>query len=375
MGLKKIHVLQVIGEFTSGGAESVVVNLAKSLDPARVQLSFTARRNGPISQGLPSGSNLVIIPKKNGFDIQHLASLVRFIRRANVDIVHTHLFGPNLFGFFAAKLSERKIIQTIHGRDCLATRKRVWAYRLMAPWVDHIVTVSELLEEEFRRKVKIDGFKLTTVHNGVDVNQFNRPVDRNMKLKCLGLPTDLKIIGAVGNVKPIKGYDILLEALVILKQQKISDFLLVIVGEVFPNNKSYKKGLDEFIIKNNLENHVFFLGYQQDVSEILHLFDLYVLSSRSEGLPLSLLEAMAARKPVVVTDVGMNSRVVQNGFNGFVVPPESPESIADAILKVLRNDDLAQNFGSNALKTIQGKYSDKQMANKYMFLYKEVLSG
>lgn len=375
MGLKKIHVLQVIGEFTSGGAESVVVNLAKSLDPARVQLTFTARRNGPVSQGLPSGSNLVIIPKKNGFDIQHMASLVRLIRRANVDIVHTHLFGPNLFGFLAAKLTGRKIIQTMHGGDCLATGKRVRAYRFMAPRVDQVVTVSELLEDEFRKKVNCRGLRLITIHNGVEVNRFNRPVDRNMKLKCLGLPTDLKIIGAVGNVKPIKGYDILLEALVILKQQKISDFLLVIVGEVFPNNKSYKKGLDEFIIKNNLENHVFFLGYQQDVSEILHLFDLYVLSSRSEGLPLSLLEAMAARKPVVVTDVGMNSRIVQNGFNGFVVPPESPESIADAIVRVLKDVDYCREIANNAFNTVQEKYSDNQMANKYMFLYKEVLSG
>ncbi len=89
---------------------------------------------------------------------------------------------------------------------------------------------------------------------------------------------------------------------------------------------------------------------------------------------MSLLEAMAACKPIVVSDVGMNSRIVQDGFNGLVVPSESPESLADAILRVLKDDDLSRELASIAYKTVQEKYSDKQMADKYTSLYKAILS-
>ncbi|MEM2144732.1 MAG: glycosyltransferase [Candidatus Jordarchaeaceae archaeon] len=371
---RKIHVLQMIGEFTSGGAESVVVNLANNIDQSQFKLTFTARKNGPVSTSLPNNSDLVIIPKKNGFDPYHLALLVQLIRRNDIDIVHSHLFGPNLFGFLAAKITGRKIIQTIHGRDCFGTIKRLWAYRFMMPWVDYIVSVSEPLEVELRKKLKINKAQIKTIHNGVALNKLNRPVDREGKLRCIGLPTNCKIIGAVGNIKPIKGYDVLLKALLILKKRKTPNFILAIVGEVFPKHEYYKKMLDDFIKKNDLEDQVLFLGYRQDVKEILSLFDLYVLPSRSEGLSMSLLEAMAACKPVIVTDVGMNSRIIKNFSNGLIVESESAESIAEGIIKVLKDEDFAIKIAINALKTIQEKYSDKQMAYEYMSLYKAVLN-
>jgi glycosyltransferase involved in cell wall biosynthesis len=336
-----------------------------------VRLTFTARKNGPVSKELPNLSEVVIIPKKSGFDLIYLKRLVRLVRERNIDIIHSHLFGPNLFGFLAAKLTRRKIIQTIHGRDCLATRKRIVTYKHMSPWVDRIVTVSELLEQEFRNKVRKNRIKLTTIHNGINLARFATPIDKEKKLKLLELPTNSTIIGAVGNVKPVKGYDVLIESFRIL-QTKVPNSVLLITGEIFPKHETYKIYLDSLIRQYKLEDKVFYLGYRSDVAEILKLFDVYVMSSRSEGLSVSLLEAMAAERPVVATDVGLNRHVIRDGVNGLVVPSENPKALAEALSKTLIYPDMAKTLGQKAIETVRDRFSDDVMGRRYQELYNEI---
>jgi len=377
MGAKRIHVLQIIGEFTSGGAETILTTLSRSLDPSVVNLTITARRDGPVSKDLPETSRLVIIPKRNGFDPIHLRKLVGLVKERNIELIHAHLFGPNLYGFLTGKLTGRKVIQTIHGRDCFFPRRRALLYRIMMRRVDHLVAVSESLEAEFRQRTGYKGNRVSTIHNGVCLSRFHQPVEREKKLQSLGIPAAGKIIGTVGNVKPVKGHDVLIDSLDILCRKGGQDVFLVVAGIIedsVQHLREYKGRLDQKIKDLGLENRVLFLGVREDIPEILQCFDVFVLPSRSEGLSISLLEAMAASRPVVVTDVGMNGKIVQNGFNGFVVPPESPESLSDAIARVLINGDLAVELAKNASETVKHRFSDKKMAADYMSLYKAVLS-
>ena len=370
--MRRINVLQMIGEFTSGGAESVVVNLAKSLNREKFSLTFTARKDGPISKNLPVGSEFVILPKRNGFDLRHLLRLIEIIKVRKIDLIHSHLFGPNLFGFLAAKITKKKIIQTIHGRDCFSTWKRILAYRLMLKFTDKIVTVSDPLGTEFRKRVGEDE-KATIVHNGIDVGSFKKIIQRDKKLASLGLPTRSKIIGSVGNIKPIKGHENLIQTMAILRKKEQYDVILAIIGEIYPKYASYKTMLDKLITSLGLADRIFFLGFRDDIPEILQAIDYYVLPSISEGLSISLLEAMAASRPIVATDVGMNSVVIQHGVNGLIVPPNSNEALAEALQKVISDPELSEEMGKKARKTVCSKYSSEAMSNRYLKLYEEIV--
>ncbi len=131
--------------------------------------------------------------------------------------------------------------------------------------------------------------------------------------------------------------------------------------------------IDNLIRKYNMIDKIIFLGYRDDVAEILQTFDVFVLPSRSEGLSISLLEAMASGRPVVATDVGMNGVIISNGEDGLIVRSGDDEAMAHALINVLRYPDFAQRMGNRAIATVRDKYSAKSMAKQYEDLYLEVV--
>ncbi len=375
--MDKLNVLQMIGEFTSGGAETLVVTLANALESKPLNITITARVNGPVSESLSKATRLVIIPKSKVIDTKHLLQLIQVVKRNRIDIIHTHLFGPNLYGYLVAKITNKKIIQTIHGVDCFGSNTRVMAYRAMLPWVDHIVAVSESLEEDFRQKVGYTGPKVRIIHNGISIEKYQEHVDRQRKLISMGITPPKMVIGTVANVKPVKGLDVLIKSLGILYHKGMKDIYLIIVGIIDESQRhlsEYKKQLDNHIENLGLKHNVKFLGARNDVPEILQCIDIFVLSSRSEGLPVSLLEAMASRKAVVVTNVGLNNRVIENGINGVLVTPESPEMLAEGLLKVLRDNNLRQSLSNMAYETVAQRFSDQRMADDYIRLYRDIVN-
>ena len=314
--MKKLNILQLIGEFTCGGAETVVINLTNRLKKEGWNVIVSARMDGPLSAQLTDKNCVHFIGKKKALDIRYLSKLVSLIRENDIDLIHSHLFGNDLNGFIAAKYAGVKIIQTIHGMDSIASRKRVVAYNIMVPFVDRIVTVSESLKQEFEKSVSIKNDKICTIHNGVSLERSF--INKRSIIAEIGISNSFPIIGAVGNVKPVKGYDTLIRAAcLIIKKYPEAKFL--IVGDV-SEDKAYKEELDGLIYKLGLKGHIKYLGYRQDAYKILSLFDIYVLPSRSEGLSIALLEAMSLKKPIVATNVGGNVKALENGKTALLVP-------------------------------------------------------
>jgi glycosyltransferase involved in cell wall biosynthesis len=243
----------------------------------------------------------------------------------------------------------------------------------MAMSGSHIVTVSELLAKELCSKSGIRREKVTTIHNGVEAGKFNGKSNRNRILEEIGLAKGEKIIGAVGNIKLVKGYDILLRSFSKILRAEGANVVLVLVGEIFDKQQGYKELLDGLIKELRLDGKVYFLGYREDIPELLQVFDLYVLPSRSEGLSISLLEAMASRKPIVATDVGMNSYLIKNGVSGRIVPSEDAESFADAMSSILKDREKAEQYGKAAAREFEENYSSKRMGAKYEEIYRKVL--
>lgn len=366
--MKKPNILQLIGEFISGGAETIVIDLINRLKKDNWDVIVSARRDGPLSARLIDKNGIYIINKRRTFDVQYLLKLISLIRYCKIELIHTHLFGNDFYGFLAARFTGAKIIQTIHGMDSINSRKRVLAYRIMAPFVDKIITVSESLEQEFLKVIPTVKNKICTITNGVDIEYGILNELSEFLREEIGISNLYPVIGAVGHVKSVKGYDTLIKAACLIIK-KYPNAKIIIVGEVFEKDKHYKEELDRLIYSLGLKEHIKFTGFRQDVSKILPLFDVYVLPSRSEGLSMALLEAMSLGKPIVATSVGGNSFVLENGKTALLVPPDDPGKLSNSILHILSDEHFAKSMGKNALEHVRNKYTIDNMVENYKNLY------
>jgi len=370
--MAKRHILQLIGDLDPGGAENVVANLANGLQTSGYDVTICSRKTGSLIQRLHNVP-VLILPKRRSVDLRYLLKFTLFLHHRNIDLVHSHLFGNNLYGFLASLLTGRKSILTIHGEDCFASKKRMIFYRLVAPFVSRIIAVSKSLHNQLTQDLCIKEEKVTLIPNGIDTARFQKKIDLIYKKKKLGLPTDAPLIGAIGNIKPVKGYDIFLEAAVSVKQ-KFPEACFIIVGGVY-QYKEYMKELEVQTWENDLQNQVYFLGKRDDVEEILPLLTVYVLPSRSEGSPIALLEAMASGRPIVATGVGGIPDIIENDISGLLIPPADPSSMANAIIQLLENQSMAKKMGEHAQRVVEECYSVNSMVEKYLILYDEVLNA
>ena len=177
------------------------------------------------------------------------------------------------------------------------------------------------------------------------------------------------VIGAVGSLYPVKGHIHLIKALPeILRACPKTLLLLVGQGEL-------EQVLKAEVVKRNLDAHVRFLGFRSDVPALLSLLDVFVLPSLSEGLSMALLEAMAAGKPVVATKVGGNSELVLDGDTGFLIDSESPESISDRVVEVLRDKVRAMGMGDRGRCRVQDKFSFRAMVDRYQNFHEQATDG
>lgn len=365
------RVLQLIGNLNPAGAENVVVNLANGLKTAGFDVLVLSREGGSLVQKL-NGVITRIIPKEKTIDLRYVVTLSKFISKNKIDIIHTHMFGNNFYGFCAALLTRRKVIFTIHGEDCFRSRKRLVFYRYFAPFVSRVVTVSKPLYNRFVYEIGIKKEKVSLIPNGIDTYRFQKKIDIADQRRKMGIPLDSPIVGAVGNIKPVKGYDIFLNAAVDVNK-KMPKACFIIVGGVRQYNEETMKALRTLVNEKKLSGNVYFLGERNDVENILPLFDVYVLPSRSEGTSIALLEAMAAERPIVATNVGGTPYIIESDKTGILVPPEDASSLSDAIIKLLEDRLLAGSLGKHARIVAEKDYSVDSMINQYAALYNEII--
>jgi len=308
--------------------------------------------------------------------IRGLIRLIRIIRQENPDIVHTYLFSENILGVFAAKLAGVKFIVTSR-RDTGILRegklRHILAYRLTNRWVDKIICVSEAVKKVVLAKEKINPDKVTVIYNGVDIEKFNpalyQKCGAKFKIKSsLGIEEDESVVGMIANFSWIKGHKEFIEAAkLVLKEMPNTKFLLVGDGPLLENQKSK--------IKNQrLEDKILFLGRRQDIPELLSVMDVSVNASYSEGMSNTILESMACGIPVVVTAVDGNLETVVNGVTGILVPPKNFKAMAEAIIKILKDRELAKRLGNNAKELVNNKFTSQMMVKEIEKLYSQLLA-
>lgn len=365
----KKRILQLIGDLDPGGAENVVVNLTKGLKAFNYKVAISSRKEGSLIQSL-DGIPTFILSKKGLVDWRYLLTLCHIILKHKIDLIHSHLFGNNLYGFLAAVLTRRSTILTIHGEDCFNSKKRLLFYWLASPFVSKIVAVSKPLYRQLIEDLSIKKEKVVLIKNGIDTSLFCKMIDLNKKEK-LGLPIKAPVIGAIGNIKPVKGYDTLLNAAVYISRE-VPEARFIIVGGAYQYEACFKD-LKALTVEKGLQDKVYFLGKSDDVKDILHILDVYVLPSRSEGISIALLEAMASGRPIVATKVGGTPDIIEDGNTGLLIPPEDPSSLASAIIQLLKNKSLSKSLGQQAKLVAEKEFNVNSMVEKYSALYNEVL--
>lgn len=357
----KTNVLFVILSFEIGGMEQMVSDLILNLDRTRFNpLVVCLKALGPIAAELEKqGVKIIKLEQMTPvISFVYPKQLVDIIREHNIDVVHTHSGSWHKAAIAGVWGGARTIIYTDHGRFYPDSRRLMVLDRLYSSVTTHVVCVSDALAEYMVHKVGITSTKVKCIINGIDENKFvlaRHPQQEHASR-----------IGIIARLAPVKDITTLIQAVKLLLDKGI-EVSLTIAGD-----GPERVNLEHLSASLGIAGAVNFLGFRRDVANVLAEIDLFVLCSLSEGTSLTLLEAMAAGKPVVVTNVGGNSAIVNDGVNGLLVPPGDPVALADALQKLMADRDLRERMGATNIHTIQERYSLDRMASAYESLYTEL---
>lgn len=357
-----LHLIETSGP---GGAEKMLMSLVENLNQKAYRSVICLLKDGWLNTQLRQrGIETVLIPQSRGLDPGWLYKCVRLIRQKEVDLVHAHEFNMNVYGCMAAWFSLVPSIATVHGKGYYIDRwRRKMAYRAVANHSFRMVAVSENVRQFLIEQVGAKPDKLTTIYNGIDRKRFLRSEDGVQLRRELGIPETTPVIGAIGNLYPVKGHTYLVKAAAhVVERFPEAVFLFAGRGVLLTQ-------LQHEVDQLGLTNSVKFLGFREDIPALLQALDIFVLPSLSEGLPLSLLEAMASSKPAVATNVGGTPEVLVNEETGYLVPPMDHESLASRLLALLSDKAMAKRMGANGRNRVCEKFLLETMVSAYEALY------
>ncbi len=371
---KKIKIMQITHDLNYGGLQKLVVDISKNLDKSRYQVSVCAlREGGPLEEGLLKEDIRIIKlpPSNNGADYLSFWKLYKIFKEEKPDIVHTHNTQPFVEGGVAAILAKVPVhIHTDHGRQFPDKRRYMFAEWVFSHFANQMVAVSENLKEDISRYEGIRLDKIKVILNGINGSKYNNKIDKNKKRRELGIDNKHNIIlGFVGRLSPEKGLTYLIKAMEALVKE-FPNLLLLIAGE-----GELLKELKREAIALGIEQNIRFLGPRSDINEILGIFDIFVLPSLREGLPLVLLEAAAASLPIVATDVGGNKQVVKHGANGLLIRHGDVDSLYNAVKKLIIDEGMRKEFGSKSHDLFINNFTIEKMIKKYETIYQDCLKS
>jgi len=365
-------VAHFIDSHDSGGAETLVVEICRKIEARGYMPEVYHFGNLWLEEKCREyGIPLLLAPghkwyKSAGTLPLFIPVFAKFLREKRVDILHSHLFGPVTGACFAAYLAGIPHIGTLHDIYTIEAKKRRVRYIQISSLLGtRLVTVSRQMNTYLTKLGKFNDGALQTIVNGMDLDKFNLSISREEHPEFGLDPKDIVLI-CVGRLEEIKGHDILLKAFGLLQPGR--HIKLLIVGE-----GPCRQEIERQISEQGLQQNVRMLGQRNDIPYLLNLSDCFVLSSRSEGLSCSIIEAMAAGLPVIATDVGGNSELVMNGENGYLVPPDHAGILSLRLQSVIDDTARRKKFGEMSLQFARRQYSLDAMIEKYTANYDAML--
>jgi glycosyltransferase involved in cell wall biosynthesis len=400
-----MRILHIIDSGGLYGAEIVLLNLVAEqmklgLDPAIVSIGKKGVAEKPLeTQAMKRGFRVKKFRMRRGPNYLGALKILRFAHKEGFDLMHCHGYKGNiLFGFMPNCIRDLPLVSTLHGWTSTNRLTRIALYEWLAAkslnFIDGVVLVNKGMLSNSRLR-KLDRKKVFVVNNGIPISdtQFNdstnQPIpqsgtqstrqtqgtqateetqvtlDQNIVSFCRKAFT----IGSIGRLSKEKGYRYFIEALTLLMKNSI-DAQLVILGE-----GPERRFLEHLVEQHNLSDVVLMPGYKEDAKTYIPYFNLFVLPSLTEGLPMTLLEAMQARVPIVATKVGGMPEVLQNGKGGLLVESASSKDLAEAISAIYHDTEFANELITTAYKRAVSEYSSQEMAIQYFNIYQSLVDN
>ncbi len=374
----KKRICFIITKSNFGGAQKYVYELTTSLDKNIFEVSVALGGNGILKQKLiDSGIEVITIPNlERDISLFKEFSTFRFLynlfNERHFDIVHLNSSKIGGLGSLAAKISGiPKIIFTAHGwafnedRSFLSKNLIKFIYWTTIILCDKTIAVSKQIKDQVSNWAFVKN-KISVIHNGVkEIDFFEKEIAReklseiNSKIK-----TEKFLVGTIAELHPIKGLDVLIDAIKILQTDLQSDSQFIIIGE-----GQIRQELEEKIQAENLQNKVILLGFLDSAAKYLKAFDLFVLPSRSEALALVILEAGLAEIPVIATNVGGIPEIISDERFGKIVQKENPESLKNAIKNSIENYEQTKLTAKNLNQKIKADFDYQKMLEETIALY------
>jgi len=367
---KKINLMHVVLSLEVGGLEKLVVESALGIDKDLYNVEVCCFDTlGSFSATLLSHGIKVTLLQRNQhrYDYFFPLKLRSFLIKKKVHILHIHS-GTFFLSVQAGFLARTPVmVYTDHGRQLVETKIEILMDRFSGIFADKIIAVSKELENYLVDMIKLPAKKTTTIINGINTEKYSVRMKPADLMKEFGIAQKFMVIGTVGRLAEVKDQTSLIEAFSIVHKE-IPNSILMLVGD-----GPMRKELSNKITELKLNDYIKITGNRNDVPQILNLFDIFVLSSLSEGTSVALLEAMSSGIAPIVTDVGGNPSIVDNNVNGNIVKPKEVFIMADTMIELLKDDKKRRNYGTRASIKINTHYSIRSMLNQYTELYMAIL--
>lgn len=360
-----------------GGPERQMLELAKELAPGIKSSFLSFSEDGLCEAFLQQTRAAGFQSIKLDNDTPHLINAVHELKQRltelDADVVCVQGYKAGLLGLLAARQLARPVIAISRGWTAESWKVRLYERidRLALWYVDRIVCVSHGQAAKVR-KSGVPHDKITVIHNAIRTERFQQTPDprfRQHLAQLFGEQSPQFILGAAGRLSPEKGFDVLIDAVAMLKRECDIDFGIVLFGE-----GSLREELQRQINKLGLKSRFILAGFTAELDRFMPHFDIFVQSSHTEGLPNVLLEAAAAGVPVVATNVGGTAEVVVDKVTGLIVPPGEAQELTQAIMALLQSSDARRSMGESARNHVREHFTFAAQAAAYQAILHELLS-
>ncbi|MGF1583342.1 MAG: glycosyltransferase [Gemmataceae bacterium] len=354
--LDKLHVVHVTWGFQVGGLEKLLVEIARLADPDRIDLKFLSiGTRGELTQTIEShGWPVVVLNRPTGFHPGLVPRIAALFRKWRPDVVHTHNTRALFYAGPASKLARvPQLFHTWHGVNLRGSPREALFFRILGWLPQELIAVSHDAAEKMAN-LGIPNSKIQTIWNGIDLDKF-----------AYAGPNPSGPIITVARLSPEKDIQTLVRAIHVVKQQK-PDVRLEIVGDGV-----CMSDLRDLTSELGLDENIHFHGQSHEVPKLLQRSSLFVLPSLTEGVSLTILEAMARGLPVIATNVGGNPEVVAEGVTGLLVPSQSSEKLAEAILRLWEHPGEQQAMGQAGRNRVEEHFTIRGMVETYEARYRE----
>jgi glycosyltransferase involved in cell wall biosynthesis len=362
-----LRVVHLTARLVVGGMEYMVLRLLRGMPATRYASQAWCLEAADIlgEQLRQEGEALHVFGRRHHRDAGLFLRIAVRCRRDGVDILHCHDELSWFYGALAARLAGvPHVLMTMHGRRPDVSRRHRAEQRLLARLSACVISVSGYLDRQICTELAVPASKRTIIHNGIACpDQAPTASSREEARRRLGVPAQAVVVGSVGQLAPVKNFGLLLEA-VAQARQVLPTLRAVLIGD-----GPLREALTAQAVALGLGGAVTFAGTRHDVDALLPALDVYACTSHYEGISLSILEAMAAERPVIATAVGGNPEIIADGDTGLLVPPADSRALAEGVLKLAADPTRRARMGEASRRRVQAAFGLEQMLGAYDRVY------